>query len=203
MYIILVRNSESDSNNKSCHNDYDAGISKNGHKCARDIAKKLSNDFDCTDFKIISSPLKRAVETADTFKSIIKIDSKISREYRIIDGITKLHYFSGDLMKNMDKIGIVCPESIENIMDRISAMVEELIAKEDNSIIFTHGIIFNCFMQYFFPKYEYDKEWNGDGKNEDEYFPPHCTYAIISIDKKNNKLRYQLINSSVNFDVDK
>ena len=184
MFLILVRHTERNTEDPLCNTNCDVGISKKGVELAIKNSSELSEFINCENFSIVSSPLNRTIETAEIFKSTLKTKSDIKTNYKIIEGMIWEPYLNDKHILNMKNENIIYPESHENIINRISKFIKNL---EDNTIVITHGIIYNYMLKYFFPNYTFV-----DNKMPDKYFPPYCSITVINTQTK--KIEWSNVN---------
>jgi broad specificity phosphatase PhoE len=84
MRIYFVRHGETALNaeKRMMGSRFDDSLNDEGHRQAYEMARGMASDFDV----VVSSPLKRALETAEYLKTIHKYDIVILDEFREFDG---------------------------------------------------------------------------------------------------------------------
>lgn len=165
--IYVIRHGQTDWNLKEIiQGTKDIPLNDNGRKQANELKDVLKNvSFD----KIISSPLKRAFETAQI---VNKDNIPINKDIRLIErGYGKLEGFS---QYDLDKFNCTPEklwsydlnysdyqvESINLLLARVSELLNELIDRGnfENLLISTHNITSIAIKYYF------------EGKNNKNYF---------------------------------
>lgn len=176
--IYVVRHGQTDWNvQEIIQGTKDIPLNDTGRKQAHEVSETLKNvKFD----KIISSPLKRAYETAEIVnggKIKIQIDDRlIERKYGQLEGESQyaLSKFNctpdmlWDYKLNYDKYEI---EPINDLLKRVKDLLDELIAQNDyeNILLATHNITSIAIKYYFEGKSNKDKFMLIDGMKNCEY----------------------------------
>ena len=140
--IILIRHGEAAS---SWVDDPDPGLSTRGKNQAETVKENLKY-FKSQNFQLISSPKKRAIETAQPtsldWKSEVKIDDTFSE---IPASNIKLERRMEWLKSMMNMDIAMLPKDIKEWRSRI---IEKLINIKSNSIIFSHFMVINVVVGY-------------------------------------------------------
>jgi alpha-ribazole phosphatase len=84
--VWLIRHGIPEGMEGRCYGQYDVGLSSEGFRQAESAAKRIQKE---TITRILSSPLRRAVETAQVFAKHHQLD------VQVIDGFSEIHF--GDL----------------------------------------------------------------------------------------------------------
>ena len=142
--IYFVRHGLSESNVKRIFAGQkdDSLLTEQGKEEARRIGREILKECIFID-KIVSSPAKRAVETAQLIANEIKIDpSKIIFDKRIND------YDMGDLagtpwrsIASSELIKVKGAEDINNFYNRVYSCLKDLSNLEGNILIVSHGSV--------------------------------------------------------------
>ena len=140
--IILIRHGEAAS---SWSDDPDPGLSNLGKNQAEALKENLES-LKSKNFQLISSPKKRAIETAQPtsldWKSEIKIDDTFSE---IPASYIKLERRM-EWLKSIMKMDItLLPKDVKKWRSRI---IGSLISIKSNSIIFSHFMVINVVVGY-------------------------------------------------------
>jgi len=184
--LIVVRHSERDQSDPNHLKNSNVAISNNGIILAIEKAAELGKHVYYSNLKIITSPLKRTIQTATLFNQTLNITHEpFTQDYRIIEGMNNEPFLSDELIENMQTHDITYPESNLHIKERIKSFLTDILANNENVILFTHGIIYNYILQYFFPKYQFDEYWDVKKGNPTTYFPPYCACTAIDMTNKN------------------
>lgn len=151
MKIYLVRHGQCNSNAIGVYNIIDEDLNETGIKQAEDLREKISTiDYDI----VISSPLKRAIHTAQIInvknKEII-IDNRLeerkhgSLEGKPLDATNRDDYW--DYYTNT-KYGT--EERIPDLCERVKEFLDELKAKSYESVlVVAHSGVSKAFYVYF------------------------------------------------------
>ena len=170
MKLIMVRHGESQANVKGIYSgwtDYD--LTERGKEQAEKAGEYLKNiNID----KIYSSPIKRALKTAQI------ISSQINKDIKIIDDLKEINFgiFDGkthkeiikvykdeyeNWVKNYIKHRISQGESLEDLYNRINNFINKL--KKDNNdktyLIVTHGGVIQVLITILLDL-DIEKMWN-------------------------------------------
>lgn len=166
MKLIFVRHGQTDYNkNKIVQGrEVDTSLNDAGIKQAEETAKSLPNDIDF----IISSPLKRAFQTAETLNQklnkMIEFNENITElsygnlagkswsEIEIITGDKNVHQKERDTLFDYRKFG---GDSAHDMKQRVSKFVAEMNGKypAKNILVATHGGVIDA-MHVLFPQKE-------------------------------------------------
>ena len=140
--IILIRHGEAAS---GWSDDSDPGLSNLGKSQAEAVKENLES-FTSQNFQLISSPKKRAIETAQPtsldWKSEIKIDDAFSE---IPASNIKLERRMEWLKSMMNMDIAMLPEDVKEWRSRI---IKKLKNIKSNSIIFSHFMVINVVVGY-------------------------------------------------------
>jgi broad specificity phosphatase PhoE len=192
MKIIIIRHSI-----REISNDIDEGdvlISKEGHLFAQEKAIELKKQMDCSNMRIISSPLKRTIDTANIFSNVLENNNSIKQDYRFIENMKTIKKFSIEHIEGMNKCGITFGETLDDVKTRTINMLHEIEKNNEDVIIVTHGIIYNCILQHYFKDYIFDTESN----DPVTYFPPYCSITILEIES-DKIAKHIWSNTNINF----
>lgn len=159
--VYVIRHGKTDFNEQGRYlGRTDISLNFNGIQQAKELAgivKKLNI------YVIISSPLKRAIETAEIIKpdglKIISEPAFIERSLGVYDGLTKdeIRGKYPDLyLKNVTRIFDEAPiggETIIEVQNRVSAGLDKIekIYKNKNVLIVTHGFVSRSINKHFNP----------------------------------------------------
>ena len=174
MNIYVVRHGETDWNNENkLQGNTDIELNDNGRKQAFNLAEELRNiNYDI----IISSPLKRAIQTANIInnnKPIIIEDNLKERDFGDFEGkiLPDLDNY-WDYNKNLNSYKV---ENIKDFFNRVFNVVDKIINtyKEKNVLIVAHACVMIGINCYF----------NGLKKdfNYKDYCFENCKYVKYSL----------------------
>ncbi|MBQ9673270.1 MAG: histidine phosphatase family protein [Ruminococcus sp.] len=153
MKIYFARHGQTDwnKNNKVCGLT-DVSLTEKGKEQAKNLAEKLlTENIDI----IISSPLKRAVQTGEIISSVIGvpiiIDNRvIEQSYGIYEGVD-IH--NQDFLENKKNFAYKYPggESMMQVAARVYSLIEEFKLKyqEKNVLVVCHGGVCRIANTYF------------------------------------------------------
>ena len=156
--LILVRHGESELNIENIFFGHlDPKLTKKGQEQALKTKKILSNiDYK----KICSSPLKRAVETANIINTkknnLNLIDELKELNFGILEGLTYeeiLKKYPEDAIKwkeNWQTYDYQTGESVEQLQKRCVDFVESLELSDGNIVAVCHWGVINCILSYYF-----------------------------------------------------
>lgn len=162
MEIIFIRHGQTDVNKANCLQgaNVDAELNENG----RNYAKKAAQKFDPSEFDyVFTSPLKRAVETAEIFtkgqKNLVPDQRLVEFDFGDWDGkpmdeIAKQH---PDVIDPWGKINRnyvkYAPhgESYEDFEKRCASFLDEVYQKypEDKILVVAHGRLIRAMAAYY------------------------------------------------------
>ena len=151
MKIYLVRHGECDSNVKKIYNYKNEDINENGIKQAENLKKYIEKiNYDV----IISSPLKRAIHTAQIInaknKEILIDDRLEERKHGSLEGKSITVTNREDYWNYYTKTKYGTEESIKELFKRVNDFLEELVKKDYKSVlIVAHSGISKAFYVYF------------------------------------------------------
>jgi broad specificity phosphatase PhoE len=151
MKVIIARHGQTDHNkNDFCQGSIDTVLNEEGIRQAELLKEKFQ---DINIDLVISSPLKRALKTAEiavTHKEIL-VDERIKeRHLGLYEGVSsKTVSFEeyGHYYLNTDRNGV---EKIQDLYERVKSFFEELKNNhEDKTIlVVTHGAVYNVIYYY-------------------------------------------------------
>lgn len=210
MRIVLVRHSERDKNDEYVlgKKNVNVQLSENGYTIATQMANELKSKLKSNKFKIISSPLKRTMETAKIISQQFDMDN-IECSTDIIEGMNifdviglpehsyKISNLSEESQLLLKALNVTYPETFDDVKNRSTKFIKSIIEMKKDVIIVTHGIIYNVIVQYFFPQYEFPIMLNGAIYKPENYFPSYCAYTILNIDDE-NKCSHEWSNNELN-----
>ncbi len=169
MEIFLIRHGEA---SQSWDQSPDPGLSELGKSQAIDCFNFLSSRTELKKFDLVSSPLRRAIETAAPFKKNLDIDLKIKEEFTEIPspGISleeRKEWLQEIFKKNITELEK--PQTVwkNNILSCLNKITKP-------TIIFTHFMVINVV--------------SGSLKKEDKvvsFYPDNCSITEI---KKEDKI---------------
>lgn len=151
MKIIIVRHGQTDHNKKKyCQGSIDTVLNEQGRKQALSLKEKFK---DISIDLVISSPLKRAFETAQLAMPNTKVvtDNRIrERHLGEFEGISSAEISFeeyGHYYLNKEDNGV---EKIQDFFERIKSFFEELKNKhyDKTILIVTHGAVYNVIYYY-------------------------------------------------------
>ena len=169
MEIFLIRHGEA---SQSWDQSPDPGLSELGKSQAIDCFNFLSSRTELKKFDLVSSPLKRAIETAAPFKQNLDIDLKIKEEFKEIPspGISleeRKEWLQEMFKKNITELEKPQTFWKNNILSCLNKITKP-------TIIFTHFMVINVV--------------SGSLKKEDKvvsFYPDNCSITEI---KKEDKI---------------
>lgn len=161
MKIFLVRHTESEGNLKKVYaGTTDHVLTKLGENQIVNVINKLSNMLCLTSsYTLYSSPLQRCTVLADEIGKLLQtsklIDSRLSEtNFGIFEDKTyeELKIAYPELVKlwNQDSIHFQIPkgESLKICSERVSTFCEDLITKNEDAVIVSHGGIIKLIILY-------------------------------------------------------
>ena len=173
MNIYVARHGQTDWNKKGILlGNTDINLNEKGREQALELKKKFENlNFDY----IISSDLKRAVETANIIsdKEIIKKLKFRERKYGLLEGTTpkKISDY-WEVPKNLsDNLVEPIKEFLNRIFEEMDIILEKYSSCE-NLLIVTHYGVVMAIDAYFHEKYEYCF---------DNFKLDNCDYRLYSL----------------------
>ena len=133
-----------------CQGLVDNPLNDRGIAQAYDMAEKLK---DVKFAKVISSPLKRAIQTCEIIcdgKYDIEIDDRIvERDFGEFEGLTRSEFdFRGFWIDGKEK-EYESSETLEQVKSRVYAMLDELRSVDGDILIVAHGGVGLVFLSYF------------------------------------------------------
>lgn len=151
MKIIIARHGQTDHNkNNYCQGSIDTILNEEGIKQALLLQEKFK---DLTIDLVISSPLKRALKTAELAMpntEILKDDRIKERHLGEYEGVSSStvsfeeygHYYLNKADKGVEKI--------QDLYERVKSFFEELKNNHEdkNILIVTHGAVYNVIYYY-------------------------------------------------------
>lgn len=159
MKLYLVRHAESEGNLKKVYaGTTDYALTTNGIKQIIDVMNELSSMVSITSsYRLYSSPLQRCTILADQIEKLLQtsklIDSRLSEiNFGIFEDKTyeELNIEYPDLVKlwNQDSIHFQIPkgESLKMCSERVSTFCEELINKNEDAVVISHGGIIKLIL---------------------------------------------------------
>jgi probable phosphoglycerate mutase len=162
--IYIVRHGEA---GKSWSEDSDPGLSNKGKSQSEDLRASLSEEYLESKFKIISSPLLRAQETAAPLQEEFNFNIAINKTYAEIPspGIP--------LSKRSAWLQSIFKAKIGDLEDAQSEWRSEIINSiknlEEDTIIFSHFMVINCIVG-----------WLEESENTVSFYPDNCSITKIS-----------------------
>lgn len=189
MYIYIVRHGQTDWNKKTkLQGRSDISLNEEGKKVAAQTGKGLSNiKFD----RIISSPLKRAIQTAELIRGNrainIEIDDRIiEMGFGSFEGLefdkSRLHNY-GELNNFFNHPHLYVPpegaETINELRVRTASFMKELIEKvsADNILVVTHGAAISGLLAYI-NNLDDEHLWGGGVQQ-------NCAVTVLKVENKN------------------
>lgn len=167
MSIYVVRHGQTDWNiQKRIQGRKDIPLNKNGLEQA-EMLKKSLNGIKFS--KVITSPLKRAKQTANILYSgqIIEDERMIERDFGEFEGLTKEDFDSDGFWSYRSNYTYKHAENIKDFFDRIYGFLEDLksTSKDEDILIVTHTGNLLAINTYFNGIPEDDNLFNIDFKN--------------------------------------
>lgn len=151
MKIYIVRHGEVNHNLLKVYSNIDEELNNNGVKQAQELKRKISNlDYDI----IISSPLKRAIQTANIIninnKKILIDDRLWERNPGSLSGKLIKYTNRAEYWNYFSKVQYGTSESIQSFFKRIYLFLDDLKTKEyDKVLIVSHSGVSKAFYAYF------------------------------------------------------
>lgn len=152
MNLYILRHGQTDYNLMGkFQGQVDIVLNENGIKQAKEVAKELSTiQFS----KVFSSPLRRAIQTAELVtKSEIILDNRIiERSFGMLEGKESI----ADYEEKIEKYQI---EAIEVLKERVNSFLSEILQKYhycDNILIATHACT-TIMIECYFTKKSYEE----------------------------------------------
>ena len=140
--IILIRHGEAAS---SWDDDQDPGLSNLGKSQAKAVRENLES-FKSHNFHLISSPKKRAIETAQPTSLAWESEVKIDDAFSEIPASNIKHERRMEWLKCMMNMDIaMLPKDVKEWRSRI---IKKLKNIKSNSIIFSHFMVINVVVGY-------------------------------------------------------
>ena len=188
MTIYILRHGETDLNAKSVmQGRLDEPLNERGRELAVLSGRGIQGvRFD----RCVSSPLKRARETAELVLKESRNDIPVTTDERIIEidfgefEGKKLPYDEFGRSFYTDPLGakgFPGGESVRDVCKRAQAFLKELIDRDDDKIylISTHGCALRAMTNFFFE--DGRNFWRG-------HVPYNCSFSIVSASGKNAEL---------------
>lgn len=165
--LIVIRHGETDFNRENRYQgSSDQALNETGVLQAQEAGKKLQPSLiDIT----ISSPLKRARQTAETINILLKKPLVLMPDFReralgVFEGLTREEaqakypkLWEQNITRHFDK-GPTGGESVGDLAKRVFAGLERI--KKDypdkNILLVTHGMVAKVIEHYFHPKTDID-----------------------------------------------
>ena len=167
--IYLVRHGEADA---SWNEDRDPGLSTKGKKQAAAVAEELFLELPKV-ISIISSPLARAIQTAEPFTSKINANLVIDKIFSEIPSpgiaLSKRKQWLKDIF-NIDTIKLENPQQ-----EWKKGIIHSISDLETDTIIFSHLMVINCIVG-----------WITVSKKLVSFFPDNC--SITKLVKKEKEI---------------
>lgn len=151
MKIYIVRHGEVNHNLLKVYSNIDEELNNNGVKQAQELKTKISNlDYDI----IISSPLKRAIQTANIIninnKKILIDDRLWERNPGSLSGKSIKYTNRAEYWNYFSKVQYGTSENIQSFFKRIYLFLDDLKTKEyDKVLIVSHSGVSKAFYAYF------------------------------------------------------
>ncbi len=187
--LIIIRHCETDSNKQKRYlGETDEPLNSVGRKQAKELADKVNElHFDI----LVSSPLKRALETAEIInqgrKEIIIEPRFKERNMGVYEGLTESEakekfpdIYSQNIARVFDK---AAPggETVEQVQKRVLEALKEVREKynEKDILIVTHGFVAKAINKYFNPQISDQEFFDFALKNGElvEYVIWHFVFA--------------------------
>ena len=174
--LYLMRHAESVANQlRILGSQSDFPLSEKGKMDAEAIAEKFSRTYDLT--RIISSPLKRAIQTAEPFARLfnLKIETDANLIEQHLGVFTGMHYeeaknhpgYQHDKTKRWNWVPVGGGESYEMIANRIERFLESLDHREDDNkiLVVFHAVamrLTRALLEDTIPQYPMEMASNGE-----------------------------------------
>ena len=154
--ILLIRHGEASA---SWGDHADPGLSNSGKAQAENLINELKND-DLNEFKFITSPKLRAIETAQPLAINYKKEVTIQDEFSEIPSDGIVNKDKQNWLKNIMTMDINhLPKEVENWLSKIMDSIHSI---EEDVIIFSHFMVINTIISsilnnqkllHFYPDY--------------------------------------------------
>jgi len=170
--IFIIRHGEAA---KLWDEDPDPSLSEKGQLQSNGIVQKLINELDGKEFKVLSSPLKRARETAAPLQKKLGFEIKIDDTFAEIPSpeITlsdRKNWLKSIFDTNVADLGEVQKNWRDGIINSISRL-------EEHTVIFSHFMVINCVVG-----------WLEKRSQMVSFYPDNCSITKIEIDDNTIKL---------------
>lgn len=165
--IYLIRHAEAA---KSWGEDPDPGLSETGREQAEKLAKHLTPRLLRTSFRILSSPLLRAQETARTFEEYMGLDLVLAPPFAEIPSPPEI-----SLAERSDWLREIFPKKIQELDPALrvwrNQMIDALQAIDRPTLIFSHFMVLNTLVG-----------WIQEEERLVSFKPDYC--AVIKLEKQ-------------------
>lgn len=177
--IILIRHGETELNRtKKFFGWMDPELNAKGREQAEAAKKNLRNILKSTngiEIKFFSSPLKRALETAEIINSSrefrIEIEESLKElNFGIFEGLSyeetveKYPQESEIAFKEWQSYNFETGESPEELQQRVLRFINEKINLEEVTVVVTHWGVINCILSHLLSK-ELESYWKFSLRN--------------------------------------
>ena len=139
--IFLIRHGEAE---KPWHEDPDPGLSVKGQRHAESVCSKFNPNLQLEEMRIMTSPLKRASETAKIFQNHLDIELITSPAF------SELPSPGIDLSERPEWLQGIFGQSVSEIDDNLIQWRNQIIENVQNinhhTLIFTHFMVINCIV---------------------------------------------------------
>ena len=178
--IYIIRHGQTELNNAHVlQGRSDCPLNENGIAQAREVGQWLTDQGIVFSY-VYSSPLKRAIQTAELIaqeKPIVIDDRLIEMDYGPYEGmdlknpVPEITAFFSDFVNNPAPKGM---EPLSNVVQRTGAFLEDIKDLSGNILISTHAIAMKGVLEYLTP--------DSNGSYWSKYIGNCAIYAANNID---------------------
>ncbi len=139
IHIYLIRHGEA---GKAWHEDPDPGLSKMGYEQAKSSYDSLRSEIPLANFQLCTSPLLRAMQTAEVFQMFLGEDLITVPVFSEIPSLgvplsERQNWLKGVFAQTI-------PELDQNLINWRNQIIDTLQNIDRNTLIFSHFMVINC-----------------------------------------------------------
>ena len=178
--IYLIRHGEAE---KSWEEDSDPGLSDLGKQQSKEIIEIMIEELKGKEFRLLTSPLKRAQQTAMPLQKFTGINIEIDETFAEIPSPGIPLKERKEWLKNLFDKNLKSFEGVqENWMQLILKKIPSI---NQNTVIFTHFMVINCLVS-----------WLENKETMVNFYPDNCSITkleisngLVSLSKKGEELK--------------